>query len=311
MALRRRARRDARRPAPVARDDVQVRRRGPAARRRQGHHPRAGPAVARRAAACAPTRCATSATPSQSLGGAYVTAEDVGTSARDMEVIASTTRARDRAVAPPRRLGRPEPVDGARRRGGDPRLLRARLRLAVAERAHDRHRRPRPRRRARREALRRRRRDAARHRHRPLQARARRRPRRALDRARRGARVRRPTSSSRARSAACSTTTAARGSARRSSPAPRTTSSPTTTSPTAAAHVSARHGRDAGPAAARRDDAGARRPARRPAGAPLRRLVRATWHAAQPVGAPGHRRRLRVHADPQAARALPQRRSRS
>ena len=84
----------------------------------------------------------------QSLDGAYITAEDVGTSSRDMEVIASTTSARHRAVAPPRRVGRPQPVDGARRRGGDPRLLRARLRVGVAGRPHDRHRRARPRRRA-------------------------------------------------------------------------------------------------------------------------------------------------------------------
>ena len=167
----------------------------------------------------------------EALGGSYVTAEDVGTSSRDMQLIASVTRPRDRPLAPPRRLRRPEPVDGARRRVGDPRLLRARLRDAVAGGAHDRDLRPGQRRRARRDGVREGRRDAARHRHRRAQARARRRARRALGRARRGARRRRSTSSRRARSAACSTTRASRGSARRSSRAPRTTSSPTTTSP--------------------------------------------------------------------------------
>ena len=139
---------------------------------------------------------------------------------------------RERPLAAARRLGRPEPVDGARRRGGDPRLLRARLRNAVAGssrtiaiaglgnvggRVAT--------------ACAQGRRDAARDRHRPAQARARRRARRALAGARRGDRgAGRRLRAVRARRR-CSTTTASRGSALRSSPARRTTSSPTTTSP--------------------------------------------------------------------------------
>ena len=66
----------------------------------------------------------------EALGGRYITAEDVGTSSRDMSVIAQRTALRRRARAPPRRLGRPEPVDRARRRDGDPGVLRAGVRLA-------------------------------------------------------------------------------------------------------------------------------------------------------------------------------------
>ena len=64
------------------------------------------------------------------LGGAYITAEDVGTSAADMEVIAERTPHVARARARARRLGRPEPVHRARRRDGDRGVLRARLRHA-------------------------------------------------------------------------------------------------------------------------------------------------------------------------------------
>ena len=65
----------------------------------------------------------------EALGGRYITAEDVGTSSRDMSVIAERHRARRRPCPQPRRLRRPEPVHRTRRRGGDPRLLRAGLRL--------------------------------------------------------------------------------------------------------------------------------------------------------------------------------------
>ena len=76
----------------------------------------------------------------------------------------------------------------------------------------------------------------------------------------------------------------------------------------AAADVPARRGRHAGAAAARRDGAGAdgrrRRRAAQPA-APARVRLRAARRDHGPVDAGDGRRRLRVHADPEAARALP------
>ena len=60
------------------------------------------------------------------LDGRYLTAEDVGTSDADMTVIAEATRARHRPRRRARRLRRPQPVDRARRPGGDPGRLRAR-----------------------------------------------------------------------------------------------------------------------------------------------------------------------------------------
>ena len=68
------------------------------------------------------------------LQGQYITAEDVGTSSRDMSVIAERTEVRRRAAAPARRLGRPEPVHGARRARRDPGLLRPGFRLELAAR---------------------------------------------------------------------------------------------------------------------------------------------------------------------------------
>ena len=59
----------------------------------------------------------------EALAGRYITAEDVGTSSRDMGVIVAAHPSRRRAVAQPRRLGRPEPVHRARRGVGDPGLL--------------------------------------------------------------------------------------------------------------------------------------------------------------------------------------------
>ena len=67
------------------------------------------------------------------LGGAYLTAEDVGTSERDMEVIATPHEARDRARD---RLRRPQPVDGARLRGRAAGDVRARVRHGRPERPH-------------------------------------------------------------------------------------------------------------------------------------------------------------------------------
>ena len=73
-----------------------------------------------------------------SLGGRYITAEDVGTSSRDMRVISEGHQARHGAPTAPGRLRRPEPVHGDGRRARDPRVLRARVRQHIAPGAHDR-----------------------------------------------------------------------------------------------------------------------------------------------------------------------------
>ena len=67
----------------------------------------------------------------EQLDGRYLTAEDVGTSDADMTVIAERTDHVAGLAAGARRLRRPEPVDGARRRGRDPRRRRARVRHAA------------------------------------------------------------------------------------------------------------------------------------------------------------------------------------
>ena len=126
MALRRLARGGARRAAPVARDDVQVRGRRPAARRRQGrdHAARRAVDAERRAR----TRCATSATPSTR---STAPTSPPRTSARRRATWRSSPSGPQHVsgpVARARRLGRPEPVHRARRRHGDRGLLRARLR---------------------------------------------------------------------------------------------------------------------------------------------------------------------------------------
>ena len=60
----------------------------------------------------------TSATSSRSLGGRYITAEDIGTATEDMvEIATRTSHVTGCRLA--RRRGRPEPVHGARRPGGD------------------------------------------------------------------------------------------------------------------------------------------------------------------------------------------------
>ena len=59
-----------------------------------------------------------------SLDGRYITAEDVGTSDGDMTVIAERTDHVAGLARRARRLRRSEPVDGAGRRGRDPRHLR-------------------------------------------------------------------------------------------------------------------------------------------------------------------------------------------
>ena len=82
----------------------------------------------------------------ESLDGRYITAEDVGVCPDDMVTIARAHRPRHRPAARPRRLGRPEPVHRARRRGGDARLLRAGLRRARSRGPAGRRDRPRPRR---------------------------------------------------------------------------------------------------------------------------------------------------------------------
>ena len=76
----------------------------------------------------------------------------------------------------------------------------------------------------------------------------------------------------------------------------------------AAPHVSARRGHHAGAAAAGSHGAGAdgRRQDGRPTAAPPRVRVRAARRHHGPVDAGGGRRGLRVHADSQAARILPQ-----
>ena len=167
----------------------------------------------------------------ESLGGSYVTAEDVGTSSRDMETIASVT---SHVSGLARRLGGsgdPSPWTALGVQTAIELCCERRLRIAVAGGPDDRDLRPGQRRRPRRHGLRRGGRDAARHRHRPAQAGAGATrsapagwspPRRSR---------RRPTSSPRAPSAACSTTTARRCCRRRSSRARRTTSSRATTSP--------------------------------------------------------------------------------
>ena len=63
------------------------------------------------------------------LGGRYITAEDVGTSARDMTVIARGTPHVSGLVARPRRVRRPQLLHRARRRGGRAGLGRAGLRV--------------------------------------------------------------------------------------------------------------------------------------------------------------------------------------
>ena len=76
-----------RRPAPLARHDLQGRRRRPQPRRRQGgHHRRSQEGQERGAVPRA------SAATSSRLGGLYITAEDVGTDMDDMEVILAETR---------------------------------------------------------------------------------------------------------------------------------------------------------------------------------------------------------------------------
>ena len=69
------------------------------------------------------------------LDGAYITAEDVGTSDRDMAVIAEATDHVAGLAVETRQLGRPEPVDRARRPVRDGGRLRARLRQRLARRA--------------------------------------------------------------------------------------------------------------------------------------------------------------------------------
>ena len=118
------------------------------------------------------------------LDGAYITAEDVGTSDRDMAVIAEATDNVAGLAVETRQLGRPEPVDRARRPVRDGGRLRAGLRQRVARRAEGRGHRPRPRRRQARPAAARRRRLARGRRPRRGQARARGRARRHLDRPR-------------------------------------------------------------------------------------------------------------------------------
>ena len=61
----------------------------------------------------------------ESLGGDYLTAEDVGTSEEAMDVDRHAHPVRHRAGV---RLRRPEPVDGARLRGGAAHDVRVRVR---------------------------------------------------------------------------------------------------------------------------------------------------------------------------------------
>ena len=71
----------------------------------------------------------------ESLDGRYITAEDVGTSSRDMRVIAEGT---GHVAGLPLRLGgsgRSQPVHRARRGVGDPGLLRAGVRVQRAARS--------------------------------------------------------------------------------------------------------------------------------------------------------------------------------
>ncbi len=106
-----------------------------AARRRQGrdlHRARAR----RRPGAGGATVLLDFADTVNTLDGRYVTAEDVGTSARDMSVLAEGTDARDRPRARQGRQRRPQPLHGAGRGGGDARVLRAALRLRRPARAH-------------------------------------------------------------------------------------------------------------------------------------------------------------------------------
>ena len=79
--------------------------------------------------------CSTSATPSTSSAGRYLTAEDVGTSMQAMTVIAESHAPRHRAAGRARRLGRSEPVDRARRGERAARRLRARVRHVGRSRA--------------------------------------------------------------------------------------------------------------------------------------------------------------------------------
>ena len=120
------------------------------------------------------------------LGGSYVTAEDVGTSTRDMTVIAKATGHVSGLSTACGRLRRPEPLHGPRRPARDRGDRRAHLRLSVAAGTHDRCRRPRSRRSARRQAAGQGRRAAHRRRHRPDQARRGRAPRCAVDHAGQG-----------------------------------------------------------------------------------------------------------------------------
>ncbi len=88
------------------------------------------------------------------LDGSYITAEDVGTNARDMAAIAEHTPHVSGLGRVPRRQRQPEPVHRARRGGGDEGVLRAGVRNAAAARADGRRGRRRARRGGAREAAR-------------------------------------------------------------------------------------------------------------------------------------------------------------
>ena len=168
----------------------------------------------------------------ESVGGRYITAEDVGTSSRDMRVIAQRTRHVAGLAAAAGRVRRPQPVHRARRGVGDTRVLRAGVRLRRAARPDRGGDRARACRLARRQAVRARRRDPRAQRHRPAQAPAGRGARRQAG-PRPTARSSSTSTYSRpARWAGCSTTTRCPRCAAGSSPARRTTSWPTSRSRT-------------------------------------------------------------------------------
>ena len=83
--------RDARRASPLARDDVQGGVRGPAARRRQGRD-RAAARATRLSGGRRRDALLDFGDAVETLGGRYLTAEDVGIGSRDMPVMAERTR---------------------------------------------------------------------------------------------------------------------------------------------------------------------------------------------------------------------------
>ena len=160
----------------------------------------------------------------ETLGGRYITAEDVGTSPTDMEFVRRETQARGRPAQSLRRSVAGHRLRRVRRHEG---LRQAALGQGLAGRQDGRGAGRGQGRLLPDEAPQGRRRQAHRHRHRPGEGQAR---RRGTRRHRRSPPTRsttpRPTSSRPARSAPSSTTTRSSGSRSRSSPAAPTTSSP-------------------------------------------------------------------------------------